>query len=129
MFDCHFLSSYNRKKRSKKGHSLSYQFERYMEFGDASKEEAPPAPPRNKDLSRNLRTQIVVMLQGMENDGSLQTGSITAITKRFGMACCTVHHLWKRVAHMCTMGVINSPDFNSQKKFREATSLSYGVCS
>ena len=43
-----------------------------MEFGDASDEEAPPAPPRNKELLRNLRMQIVAMLQGMENDGSLR---------------------------------------------------------
>ena len=86
-----------------------------MEFGDASDEEAPPAPPRNKDLMRNLRMQIVSMLQGMKNDGSLRRGSITTIAKRFGVARCTVHHLWKRVVHMHAMGVINSPDFNSQK--------------
>ena len=54
-----------------------------MEFGDASDEEAPPAPPRNKDLLRNVWMQIVVMLQGMENDGSLQRGSVTTITKDF----------------------------------------------
>ena len=113
MFDCHFLSSYNRKKRSKKGHSSSYRFKRYMEFGDTSDKETPPAPPRNKDLSRNFRMQIVAMLQGMENDSSLRRGSITAITKRFSMAHCTVHCLWKRVAHMHAMGVINSLDFNS----------------
>ena len=129
MFDCHFLISYNRKKRLKKGHSLSYRFEHYMEFGDASNEEAPPAPPRNKDLTRNLRMQIVAMLQGMENDGSLQRGLITAIAERFGMARCTVHCLWKRTACMRTTGVINSPGFNSRKKFWEATYLSDGACS
>ena len=97
------------------GHSLSYRFECYMEFGNASNEGAPPAPPRNKDLSRNLRMQIVAMLQGMENDGSLRRGSITAITKRFGVAHCTVHCLW-------------ITRFQFPKKFREATYLSYGVC-
>ena len=29
------------RRSRKKGHSLSYQFERYMEFGDASDAEAP----------------------------------------------------------------------------------------
>ena len=87
-----------------------------MEFGDASDEEAPPAPPRNKDLTRNLRVQIVLMLQGLENDGSLQRGSITTIAKRFGVAYCTVHCLWKRAARTCTTGIINSPDFNSRKQ-------------
>ena len=100
-----------------------------MEFGDASDEEAPPAPPRNKDLTRNLRVQIVLMLQGLESEGSLQRGSITAIAKRFGVARCTVHCLWKRAARMRATGVINSPEFNSWKKFWEATYLSDGVCS
>ena len=105
------------RRGRKKCHSLSYRFERYMEFGDASdEEEAPPAPPRNKDLMRNLRVQIVSMLQGLDNDGSLQRGSITTIAKRFSVARCTVHCLWKRVACMHTTGVINSPEFNSQKE-------------
>ena len=116
MFDCHFFRSYNRKKRSKKGHSLSYQFECYMEFGDASDKEAPPAPPKNKDLTRNLRVQIVSMLQGLENDSSLRRGSITTIAKRFSVARCTVHHLWKRAARTHATGLINSPEFNSRKK-------------
>ena len=33
-----------------KGHSLAYQFEQLMEFGDASDEEAPPPPTKNRDL-------------------------------------------------------------------------------
>ena len=116
MFDCHFLESYNPNKRSKKGHNLSYRFECYMEFGDASDEETPPGPPKNKDLLRNLQVQIVSMLQGLENDGSLRRGSITAIAKRFGVARCTVHCLWKRVAGTRATGLINSPEFNSPKK-------------
>ena len=83
-----------------------------MEFGDTCDEEAPPAPPRNKDLLKNMWMQIVAMLQGMENDGSLRRGSVTAIAKRFGVACCTVHCLWKRVACMHATGIINSLEFN-----------------
>ena len=105
------------KRRSrKKGHFLSYRFERYMEFGDASDEEAPPEHPNKKDLTKSLRMQIVSMLQGMENDGSLPRGSITAIAKRFDVARCTVHRIWKRAARTRAMGLINSPDFNSRKK-------------
>ena len=87
-----------------------------MEFGDASVEEALPAHPNKKDLTKSLRMQIVSMLQGMENDGSLPRGSVTAIAKRFGVARCTVHRLWKRAARTCATGLINSPDFNSRKK-------------
>ena len=53
------------------------------------------------------------MLQGMENDGSMKQGSVTAIAKRFSMACCTVHCLWKRAAHMHATAIINSPEFYS----------------
>ena len=63
-----------------------------------------------------MRMQIVAMLQGMESDGSMKQGLVTAITKRFGMACCTVHCLWKQAACMRATGIINSLEFYSQKK-------------
>ena len=118
-----------KRKEVEKGHSLSYWFECLMEFGDASDEEAPPPPPRNSDLLKIMRMQIVAMLQGMESDRSWKEGSVTAITKRFGVACCTVHHLWKWAACTCATGIINSPEFYSWKKFWEATCLSNRVCS
>ena len=34
------------RRGGEKGHSLAYQFEQLMEFGDASNEEAPPPPPK-----------------------------------------------------------------------------------
>ena len=43
-----------------------------MEFGDASDKEAPPPPPRNRDLLKTMQMQIVAMLQGMESNGSLK---------------------------------------------------------
>ena len=87
-----------------------------MEFGDASDEEAPPPPPKNRDLSKTMQMQTVSMLQGMERDGYLKQGSVTTITKRFSVACCTVHHLWKWVVLTHATGIINSPEFYSQKK-------------
>ena len=56
------------------------------------------------------------MLQGMESDSSLKQGLVTPITKRFGMAHCTVHHLWKQAVRTHATGIINSPEFYSQKK-------------
>ena len=101
------------RRGGEKCHSLAYQFERLMEFGDASNKEAPPPPPKNRDLLKTARMQIVSMLQGMESDGSLKQGLVTAITKRFGMARCTAHRLWKWVAHTCPTGIVNSPEFYS----------------
>ena len=58
------------------------------------------------------------MLQGMESDSSLKQGLVTAIAKRFSMAHCTVHCLWKRAACTHATGIINSPEFYSWKKSR-----------
>ena len=58
------------------------------------------------------------MLQGMESDGSLKQGSVTTIAKRFGVACCTVHHLWKQAAHTHATVIINSLEFYSGGKSR-----------
>ena len=128
MFDCCFVKRSDQKKRWEKGHSLSYWFERLMEFGDASYEQVPPPPPSNRDLSKTMQMQIVAVLQGMESDGSLKRGSVTAIVKRFGVACCTVHHLRKWAAYTHATGIINSPEFYSRKKIW-ATYLSDRVCS
>ena len=63
-----------------------------------------------------MRMQTVAMLQGMESDGSLKQGSVTTIAKRCGMACCTVHRLWKWVVRTHATGIINSPEFYSWEK-------------
>ena len=67
-------------------------------------------------MSKGMRVQMVAMLHGMESDGSLKQGSVTTITKRFGMACCTVHCLWKWAVCTHATGIIISPEINSQKK-------------
>ena len=112
MFDCCFVQSYNQKKRSKIKVIV-------CRTGLSATWSLGTPPTRRHSLHtqiKSLRMQIVSMLQGMENDGSLPRGSVTAIAKRFGVACCTVHRLWKRAACTRTTGLINSPDFNSRKK-------------
>ena len=89
-----------------------------MVFGDASNEEAPPPPPKNRDLSKTVQMQIVSMLQGMESDSSLKRGLVTAIAKSFGVACCTVHRLWKWMACMHATGIINSLESIPRKNSR-----------
>ena len=37
------------------------------------------------------------------------------ITKKFGVACCTVYHLWERAKSTGELGIINSPEFFTQK--------------
>ena len=66
-------------------------------------------------MSKYSRLQMILMLQSMQCDDSLQRGSITIITKRFDMACSTVYQLWEQVVHTHAMGDIISPEINSQK--------------
>ena len=65
-----------------------------MELGDASDEEAPPPCPRNQEMLKYLWLQMILMLQSMQCDSSLQRGLITIIAKRLYVACSTVYQLW-----------------------------------
>ena len=79
-------------------------------------------------MLKNSQLQMISMLQGMEEDASLQQGSITIITKRFDVACSTVYQLWEWAAHTHDTGIIISLELNSQKKFHDTTYLSDRVC-
>ena len=89
-----------------------------MEFLDASDEEASPTNPKTREMLKNACHQIVSMLQAMETSDCLCQGSVTSITKRFSMACSMVYRLWGCMESMHAMGIIDSPELNSQKKSR-----------
>ena len=91
-----------------------------MEFGDASDEEASSHDPPKMDLSNNQHLEAISMLLMTTMEDHLKRGSIMAVTERFNMACSMIHRLWKWVEHMHTMGIINSPELYSQKKFWES---------
>ena len=56
------------------------------------------------------------MLLMTATEDSLKRGSIMAITKRFNVACSTIHRLWKHAECMHVMGVINYAELLSQEK-------------
>ena len=78
-----------------------------MELGDTSDEEAPPPSPKKREMSKNSWLQMIPMLQGMEDDNSLERGLITMIAKRFDMAYSTVYQLWEQAACMHATGIIS----------------------
>ena len=123
------IASYDQNKKSKKSQSLAFWFEQMMEFLDASDEEASPTNPKKREMLKNACHQIVSMLQAMETSDCLCQGSVTSITKRFSMACSMVYILWGCMESMHAMGIIDSPELNSQKKIQEALYLSERVCS
>ena len=87
-----------------------------MELGDTSDEEASPPQPKKKEMSKNQRIQMVLMLQTLQTENGMRRGAFTIFAKCFGVACLTVHCLWNRVVHMRASGHIISPEYNSHKK-------------
>ena len=94
-----------------------------MESGDSSDEEAPPSIPNRMELMRKEQLVAVSMLVTMKTDDGLRRGAIMFVTKKFGIACCTVYHLWERAKSTHELGIINSPEFILCKK-----TLEEGLC-
>ena len=68
---------------------------------------------------RKEQLKAISMLVTMKTDDGLRRGATTFITKKFGMACCTVYHLWAKAKSMCELGIINPPESISCKKSPE----------
>ena len=92
-----------------------------MEGTGASAEEAPPTNVRKKDLTKSQRLEAISILRVKYIDGCFQRGAIVNVTKRFNVARTTIWRLWQRVACMRAVGIINSPELVSWKKFWEST--------
>ena len=87
-----------------------------MELGDTSDEEASPECPKKREMSKSTRIQMVTMLQTLETDDSMRSGSFTMVTECFGVARSMVYCLWNRLVHTRAHGHIISPEFQSHKK-------------
>ena len=87
-----------------------------MELGDTSDEEASPERPKKRELSKSTRIQMVTMLQTLETDDGMRSGSFAMVAECFGVARSTVYRLWNRVVRTHAHGHIISPEFQSHKK-------------
>ena len=92
-----------------------------MEQTGASNEEAPPTNVRKKDLTKSQRLEAMSILKVKFIDSRFQRGIIVDVAKRFNMARTTIWRLWQRVACPCAVGIINSPELVSWKKFWAST--------
>ena len=84
-----------------------------MELGDTSDEEASPPQPKKREMSKNQRIQMVLMLQMLQTEDGMRWGAFTIVAECFGMAHLTVHCLWNRVMHTHASGHIISLEFHS----------------
>ena len=87
-----------------------------MDIGDTSDEEASPERPKKRELSKSTQIQMVTMLQTLETEDGMRSGSFAMVAECFGMARSTVYRLWNRVVRTCAHGHIISPEFQSHKK-------------
>ena len=92
-----------------------------MERMGASDEEAPPTNVRKKDLTKSQRLEAISILRVKYIDGCFQRGAIVDIAKRFNVACTAFWTLWQQVACTRVVGIIDSPELVSWKKFQEST--------
>ena len=74
------------RRSENKGPSLAYQFQRFIESGDTSNEEAPPRDPKRKDLTKKEWSKVISMLVAMETEDSLRRGAIKVVTQKFGLS-------------------------------------------
>ena len=87
-----------------------------MELGDTSDEEASPQRPKKREMLKSQRIQMVTMLQTLETEDGMRSGSFAMVAECFGVARLTVYRLWNRVVRTHTHGHIISPEFQSHKK-------------
>ena len=87
-----------------------------MELGDTSDKEASPPQLKKREMFKNHRIQMVLMLQTLQTEDSMRRGDFTIVTECFGMARSMVHCLWSRVMHTHASGHIISPEYHSHKK-------------
>ena len=91
-----------------------------MEAMGASNEEAPPTHVRKKDLTKSQRLEAISILRVKYIDGRFKKGAIVNVAKRFNVARTTIWRLWQQAVCTSAVGIINSPEWVSWKKFRES---------
>ena len=87
VFGVHIYSVYNEclivvwskvtveRRGRKKGPSLMYWFQRSMESGDASNEEAPPCDPKSNNLMQKEQSKAISMIVDMETKDGVPSWS------------------------------------------------------
>ena len=79
MLDCCLVESY---RGGKKGPSLVYWFQRSMESGDASNEEALSCDPKSNNLMQKEWSKAISMLVDMETEDGLKRHAIMVVAKK-----------------------------------------------
>ena len=83
---------WSKEEAEKKGPSLVYRFQRSMESGDTSDEEAPPCDPRSNNPTKKERLKAISMVVDMETKDGLKRRAVMVVAKKIGLACADLHY-------------------------------------
>ena len=75
------------RRGRKKGPSLVYRFQRSMESGDASDEEAPPCDPKSNNLTKKEWWKAISMVVDMETEDGLKRRAVMVVARKIRLAC------------------------------------------
>ena len=78
---------WSKEEAEKKGPSLVYRFQRSMESGDASNEEASPCDPISNNQTQKERSKVISMLVDMETEDSLKRHAVMVVAEKIGLPC------------------------------------------
>ena len=74
-----------KRRGRKKGPSLVYWFQRSMESGDASDEEASPCDPISDNQTQKERSKAISMLVDMETEDGLKRRAVMVVAEKIGL--------------------------------------------
>ena len=78
---------WSKEEAEKKGPSLVYRFQRSMESGDTSDEEASPCDPISNNQTQKEQLKAISTLVDMETEDGLKRRAVMVIVKKIGLAC------------------------------------------
>ena len=118
------------RRGRKKGPSLVYRFQRSMESGDASDEEASPCDPISNNQTQKERSKVISMLVDMETEDGLKRHAVMVVAEKIGLprADLLYYKCKNFLLLLCTpvvliydseLGVIISSEFFSRKETPE----------
>ena len=76
----------SKEEAEKKGPSLVYRFQRSMESGDESDEEAPPCDPQSNNQTKKERSKAISMVVDMETEDGLKRRAVMVVAQKNWLA-------------------------------------------
>ena len=77
----------SKEEAEKNGPSLAYWFQRSMESGDTSDEEASPCDPKSNNPTQKEWLKVIAMVVDIETKDGLKRCAVMVVAIKIGLAC------------------------------------------